>query len=75
LHPKWAARKLADGSMLAADGQLAGTPSVLFDAVAVILSDKGAKDLSMENAVNRFRARCFSVISKAIAATRVVRRF
>jgi hypothetical protein len=24
--------KLADGSMLAADGQLAGTPSVLFDA-------------------------------------------
>jgi len=41
--------KLADGSMLAVDGQLAGTPSVLFDAVAVILSDKGAKFLSMKS--------------------------
>ena len=29
--------KLSDGSELAADGQLAGTPSVLFDAVAVIV--------------------------------------
>ena len=36
--PKVAGAKLADGSMLAAAGQLAGTPSVLFDAVAVILS-------------------------------------
>jgi catalase len=34
--------KFADGSRLPADGQLAGTPSVLFDAVAVILSDSGA---------------------------------
>ena len=28
--------------MLAVDGQLAGTPSVIFDAVAVLLSDEGA---------------------------------
>ena len=28
--------KLANGSMLAADGQLTGTPSVIFEAVAVI---------------------------------------
>src|SRR5580658_1577681 len=28
-----------------ADGQLAGTPSVLFDAVAIVLSDEGAKAL------------------------------
>jgi len=46
--------KLADGSILAADGQLAGTPSVLFDAVAVILSDKGAKALAMEGAAIDF---------------------
>jgi len=46
--------KLADGSILAADGQLAGTPSVLFDAVAVILSDKGAKALAKEGAAIDF---------------------
>jgi catalase len=46
--------KLADGSMLAADGQLAGTPSVLFDAVAIILSIDGAKALSMEGAAIDF---------------------
>ncbi|ARU32103.1 catalase HPII [Sulfuriferula sp. AH1] len=46
--------KLADGSMLAADGQLAGTPSVLFDAVGVILSDEGAKTLAGEAAAIDF---------------------
>src|SRR5450755_656776 len=35
--PKWGAKLFADGSMLAAEGQLAGTPFVVFDAVAVIL--------------------------------------
>ncbi len=48
IAPKVGGTKLADGSLLAADGQLAGTPSVLFDAVAVVLSDDGAKMLSME---------------------------
>ncbi len=52
--PKVGGAKLADGSMLAADGQLAGTPSVLFDAVAVILSDGGAKALSKESAAIDF---------------------
>jgi catalase len=52
--PKVGGAKLADGTMLAADGQLAGTPSVLFDAVAVILSDSGAKTLSMEGAAIDF---------------------
>jgi catalase len=46
--------KLADGSMLAADGQLAGTPSVLFDAVAVILADEGAKAMSKESSAIDF---------------------
>ena len=40
--------KLADGSMQIADGQLAGTPSVMFDAVAIVLSADGAKALSKE---------------------------
>ena len=52
--PKVGGAKLADGSMLAADGQLAGTPSVLFDAVAVIISDAGAKALSVESAAIDF---------------------
>ena len=59
--------KLADGSMLAADGQLAGTPSVLFDAVAVILSDEGAKELSIESAAIDFVRDAFGHL-KAIAA-------
>jgi catalase len=42
--------KLADGSLLKIDGQLAGTPSVLFDAVAIILSEEAAELLSKESA-------------------------
>lgn len=64
--PKVGGAKLADGSMLAADGQLAGTPSVLFDAVAVILSDEGAKALSMEGAAIDFVRDAFGHL-KAIA--------
>jgi len=64
--PKVGGAKLADGTMLAADGQLAGTPSVLFDAVAVILSDKGAKALSMEGAAIDFVRDAFGHL-KAIA--------
>lgn len=37
--------KLADGAMQVLDKQLAGAPSVIFDAVALILSDVGAKQL------------------------------
>jgi catalase len=58
--------KLADGSMLAVDGQLAGTPSVLFDAVAVILSDEGAKVLLTEGAAIDFVRDAFGHL-KAIA--------
>lgn len=64
--PKLGGAKLADGSILAADGQLAGTPSVLFDAVAVILSDEGAKALSMESAAIDFVRDAFGHL-KAIA--------
>ncbi len=64
--PKLGGAKLADGTMLVADGQLAGTPSVLFDAVAVILSDEGAKALSIESAAIDFVRDAFSHL-KAIA--------
>jgi len=64
--PKVGGVKLANGSMLAADGQLAGTPSVLFDAVAVILSDEGAKALSKESAAIDFVRDAFGHL-KAIA--------
>ncbi|MCX5823017.1 MAG: catalase HPII, partial [Deltaproteobacteria bacterium] len=65
--PKVGGAKLADGSTLAADGQLAGTPSVLFDAVAVIISAEGAKALSMESAAIDFVRDAFGHL-KAIAA-------
>jgi catalase len=64
--PKVGGAKLANGAMLAVDGQLAGTPSVLFDAVAVILSDEGAKALSMEGAAIDFVRDAFGHL-KAIA--------
>jgi len=66
IAPKVGGAKLADGSMLTADGQLAGTPSVLFDAVAVILSDEGAKALSREGAAIDFVRDAFGHL-KAIA--------
>jgi catalase len=64
--PKIGGAMLADGSMMAADGQLTGTPSVLFDAVAVILSDEGARKLSMESAAIDFVHDAFGHL-KAIA--------
>lgn len=67
IAPKVGGAKLADGSLLAADGQLAGTPSVLFDAVAILLSDEGAKILSTESAAIDFARDAFGHL-KAIAA-------
>jgi catalase len=65
--PKVGGAKLAGGSMLAADGQLAGTPSVLFDAIAIILSDEGAQALATESAAVDFVRDAFGHL-KAIAA-------
>jgi catalase len=65
--PKVGGAKLAGGSVISADGQLAGTPSVLFDAVAIILSDEGAKVLSSEGAAIDFVRDAFGHL-KAIAA-------
>ena len=52
--PKVGGAKLADGTVQAVDKQLAGAPSVIFDAVAVILSDAGAKKLAVESAAIDF---------------------
>ncbi|CAN7487365.1 catalase [Pseudoxanthomonas sp. LjRoot143] len=52
--PRLGGATLDDGARLAADGQLAGTPSVLFDAVAVILSPDAGKRLAKEAAAVDF---------------------
>jgi len=52
--PRVGGVKLADGSTLAVDGQLAGTPSVMFDAIAVLLSAQASKALSVESAAVDF---------------------
>jgi len=54
IAPKVGGVKLTDGCALAADGQLAGTPSVMFDAVAVLLSAQAATTLSTESAAVDF---------------------
>jgi catalase len=46
--------QLDDGTRLVVDGQLAGTPSVLFDAIAIVLSPEEAKALWMESAAIDF---------------------
>ena len=54
--PKVGGATLDDGSHLAADGQLAGTPSALFDAVVSILApERGAKLAKEAAAVDWFR--------------------
>jgi len=64
--PKLGGAKLANGSLLPADGQLAGTPSVLFDAVAVVLSADAAKAMCSEAAAVDFVRDAFGHL-KAIA--------
>ena len=65
--PKVGKVKLSDGSVVAADGQLAGTPSIMFDAVAIILSNEGAAMLVREGAAVDFVRDAFGHL-KAIAA-------
>ena len=65
--PKVGGAKLADGKPLAADGQLAGTPSIVFDAVALVLSDEAGKRLAKEAAAVDWVRDAFGHL-KAIAA-------
>jgi len=48
--PKIGGAMLSNGRKQAVDGQLAGTPSILFDAVAIVLSDAAGKALAKEAA-------------------------
>jgi len=57
---------LADQSRLKVHGQLAGTPSVMFDAVAVVLSADAASELCNESAAVDFLRDAFGHL-KAIA--------
>lgn len=52
--PRVGGAKLSDGSLLKADAQLAGYPSVLADAVAIALSDQGCAALLKEAAAVQF---------------------
>jgi len=66
--PKVGGAKLSDGTQRKADGQLAGTPSQLFDAVAIILSEAGTKALLKEGAAVEFAMNAFGHL-KAIGAS------
>ncbi len=65
--PKIGEVKLGGGRYEVIENQLAGTPSVVFDAVAVVLSETGAKQLSKEGAAIDFVRDAFGHL-KAIAA-------
>ena len=65
--PKLGGATLSSGRHQPADGQLAGTPSMLFDAVAVLLSDEAGKRLAKEAAAVDFVRDAFGHL-KAIAA-------
>ncbi|MCW5798642.1 MAG: catalase [Nitrospira sp.] len=54
IAPKLHGTKLENGKELKADGQLAASPSQLFDAVAIILSAKGTQMLLKEGAAIQF---------------------
>jgi catalase len=59
IAPKIGGVTLKDGTKLKADGQLAGTPSVLFDAVALVLSEKGCAELLKDGAAVDFAKNAF----------------
>ncbi len=54
IAPRIGGVTVKDGSRLKADGQLAGSPSVLFDAVALVVSANGCTELLAEAAAVNF---------------------
>ncbi len=65
--PKIGGVTLSDGKMLAVDKQLAGFPSVMVDAIAVVLSDDGCASLINDGAAVQFVMDAFGHL-KCIAA-------
>ncbi|AQR73006.1 catalase [Sphingomonas sp. LM7] len=57
--PKVGGAKLSDGSVQKADLQLQGGPSVLFDAVAILVSEEGCAVLLKEGAAVQFAMDAF----------------
>jgi catalase len=68
IAPKVGGATLSDGSHLPADGQLAGSPSQLFDAVALILTNSATTKLMKDSAAKDFVANAY-VHLKAIAVS------
>ena len=66
--PKIGGVKLKGGKGLAVDGQLAGSPSVIFDAVALVVSEEGCAKLIADSAAIDFVHNAF-VHLKAIGFT------
>jgi catalase len=60
IAPKVGGVEAADGSFIAAKHMIDGGPSVLFDAVALILSEEGAERLTGEAAARDFVADAFA---------------
>ncbi|OBU65751.1 catalase HPII [Stenotrophomonas maltophilia] len=65
--PRVGGATLSDGTLQPADGQLAGTPSAVFDAVAVVLGLEASKTLSKESAALEFVSQAWAHL-KAIAS-------
>ncbi|BBD96977.1 catalase HPII [Sphingobium amiense] len=66
--PKIGGVTLSDGSRQKADGQLAGSPSQIFDAVALVLSAGGCSALVNQSAVVQWVVDAFAHL-KAVGAT------
>lgn len=66
--PKVGGAVMSDGSRQKADGQLAGSPSQIFDAIAIILSESGCAALLQEGAAVEFVMNAFGHL-KAIGAS------
>lgn len=68
IAPKVGGAKLKGGKMLAAEGQLAGTPSVTVDAIALVLAPAAAEMLAKDAAAVQFVMDAFGHL-KAIGST------
>lgn len=66
--PRLHGTTLSDGKVQKADGQLSASPSVLFDAVAIILNEKAAREMTKSTAALQFVADAFAHL-KAIGHT------
>ena len=60
IAPKVGGTTLADGTVLQADAQLAGFPSVFVDAIAIVLSNAGCAAMMKEGAAMQFVMDAFS---------------